>query len=297
MRNFFVMICLCSMVNMLSAQELDCRITVNSDNIEGTNKDIYTELGNRLTEFMNSRRWTDAMFQNEERINCSFIITITSAAGDNYSGNLQVQSNRPVFNSSYTTPIFNFKDENFKFTYAQADRLEFNENTYESNLMSVMAFYVNVILGLNFDSFSRCGGTKYFEKAEAIAALAQSSDDLGWKAFQSDKNRYAIISEYRDERLRKLRDVSYEYHRLGLDEMFQMTEKGRTKIFENLPYLQELNREKPFSIALQLFAESKMNEIMDMFQDATADERKKVYDIMTALLPTQSSKLKSLLNN
>jgi len=297
MRNFFVMICLCSMVNMLSAQELDCRITVNSDNIEGTNKDIYTELGNRLTEFMNSRRWTDAMFQNEERINCSFIITITSAAGDNYSGNLQVQSNRPVFNSSYTTPLFNFKDENFKFTYAQADRLEFNENTYESNLMSVMAFYVNVILGLNFDSFSRCGGTKYFEKAEAIAALAQSSDDLGWKAFQSDKNRYAIISEYRDERLRKLRDVSYEYHRLGLDEMYQMTEKGRTKIFENLPYLQELNREKPFSIALQLFAESKMNEIMDMFQEATPDERKKVYDIMTALLPTQSSKLKALLNN
>ncbi|MBR4839794.1 MAG: DUF4835 family protein [Paludibacteraceae bacterium] len=297
MRNFFVTICLCSMFNLLSAQELDCRITVNTDNIEGTNKDIYTELGNRLTEFMNSRRWTDAIFQNEERINCSFIITITSAAGDNYSGNLQVQSNRPVFNSSYTTPIFNFKDENFKFTYAQADRLEFNENTYESNLMSVMAFYVNVILGLNFDSFSRCGGTKYFEKAEAIAALAQSSDDLGWKAFQSDKNRYAIISEYRDERLRKLRDVSYEYHRLGLDEMFQMTEKGRTKIFENLPYLQELNREKPFSIALQLFAESKMNEIMDMFQDATADERKKVYDIMTALLPTQSSKLKSLLNN
>lgn len=297
MRNFFVMICLCSMVNMLSAQELDCRITVNSDNIEGTNKDIYTELGNRLTEFMNSRRWTDAIFQNEERINCSFIITITSAAGDNYSGNLQVQSNRPVFNSSYTTPLFNFKDENFKFTYAQADRLEFNENTYESNLMSVMAFYVNVILGLNFDSFSRCGGTKYFEKAEAIAALAQSSDDLGWKAFQSDKNRYAIISEYRDERLRKLRDVSYEYHRLGLDEMYQMTEKGRTKIFENLPYLQELNREKPFSIALQLFAESKMNEIMDMFQEATPDERKKVYDIMTALLPTQSSKLKALLNN
>ena len=297
MRNFFVTICLCSMFDLLSAQELDCRITVNTDNIEGTNKDIYTELGNRLTEFMNSRRWTDAIFQNEERINCSFIITITSAAGDNYSGNLQVQSNRPVFNSSYTTPIFNFKDENFKFTYAQADRLEFNENTYESNLMSVMAFYVNVILGLNFDSFSRCGGTKYFEKAEAIAALAQSSDDLGWKAFQSDKNRYAIISEYRDERLRKLRDVSYEYHRLGLDEMFQMTEKGRTKIFENLPYLQELNREKPFSIALQLFAESKMNEIMDMFQDATADERKKVYDIMTALLPTQSSKLKSLLNN
>lgn len=297
MRRFFVTLLLSSAALFVDAQELDCRITVNSDNIEGTNKDIYTELGNRLTEFVNSRRWTDAIFQNEERINCNLVITINSAAGENYAGSLQIQSNRPVFNSSYTTPIFNFKDENFKFNYAQADRLEFNENSYDSNLMSVVAFYVNVVLGLNFDSYSRCGGTKYFEKAEAIAALAQSSDDIGWQAFQSDRNRYAIISEYRDERLRKLRDVNYEYHRLGLDEMAQLMDKGRNKILENLPYLQELNRDKPFSIALQLFAESKMNELIDMFHDATPDERKKVYDILSSLLPTQSQKLKPLLNN
>jgi len=199
------------------AQELDCRIQVNTDNIEGTNKDIYTEFGNRLTEFINSQKWTDAIFLNEERINCNFVVTISSVSGDSYSGSLQIQANRPVYNSSYTTTLFNFKDENFNFNYAQADRLEFNENSYDSNLMSVMAFYVNVILGINFDSYSRLGGTKYFEKAEAIAALAQSSEDLGWKAFQSDKNRYALISNYRDERLRKLREVSYEYHRLGLD--------------------------------------------------------------------------------
>lgn len=279
------------------AQEMNCRIQINTDAIEGTNKDIYTEMGNRLTEFINTRKWTDAIFQNEERINCNFIITIASVAGDNYSGNIQVQANRPVFNSSYTTSLFNFKDENFTFSYAQQDRLEFNENTFESNLMSVMAFYVNIVLGLNFDTYSRCGGTPYFEKAEAIAALAQSSDDLGWKAFHSDKNRYALISNYRDERLRKMRDVSYEYHRLGLDEMAQSMEKGRNKILANLPYLQEVNREKPYSIALQLFVEAKMNELLDMFRDATPEEKKKVYDILSAIMPTQSAKLKELLNN
>ncbi|MCB9017978.1 MAG: DUF4835 family protein [Paludibacteraceae bacterium] len=296
MRIFCIVSILFFSLQLTFAQELDCRIQVNTDNIEGTNKDIYTELGNRLTEFINSRKWTDAIFLNEERINCNFIITITSVAGDSYSGSLQIQANRPVYNSSYTTTLFNFKDENFKFTYAQADRLEFNENTYESNLMSVMAYYVNVILGLNFDSYSRCGGTRYFEKAEAIATLAQSSDDLGWKAFQSDKNRYALISNYRDERLRKLRDVSYEYHRLGLDEMVFSVDKGRNKIYDNLPYLQEVNREKPYSVALQIFMEAKMNELLDMFRDATSDEKKKVYDVMISILPTRSQKLKELLN-
>lgn len=296
MRIFCIVSILFFSLQLTFAQELDCRIQVNTDNIEGTNKDIYTELGNRLTEFINSRKWTDAIFLNEERINCNFIITITSVAGDSYSGSLQIQANRPVYNSSYTTTLFNFKDENFKFTYAQADRLEFNENTYESNLMSVMAYYVNVILGLNFDSYSRCGGTRYFEKAEAIATLAQSSDDLGWKAFQSDKNRYALISNYRDERLRKLRDVSYEYHRLGLDEMVFSVDKGRNKIYDNLPYLQEVNREKPYFVALQIFMEAKMNELLDMFRDATSDEKKKVYDVMISILPTRSQKLKELLN-
>ena len=297
MRIFCIISILFFSLHLTMAQELDCRIQVNTDNIEGTNKDIYTEFGNRLTEFINSQKWTDAIFLNEERINCNFVVTISSVSGDSYSGSLQIQANRPVYNSSYTTTLFNFKDENFNFNYAQADRLEFNENSYDSNLMSVMAFYVNVILGINFDSYSRLGGTKYFEKAEAIAALAQSSEDLGWKAFQSDKNRYALISNYRDERLRKLRKVSYEYHRLGLDEMAQSADKGRNKIFENLPYLQEVNREKPFSVALQLFMEAKMNEILDMFRDATSEEKKKVYDVMISILPTQSQKLKELLNS
>ncbi|MBR2262065.1 MAG: DUF4835 family protein [Paludibacteraceae bacterium] len=285
-------ICLSS----LNAQEIKCHIQMNTEKIEGTNKDIYNELSNDLTEFINSRKWTDATFTEDERIECTFIFTLESAAGENYSGKLQIQASRPVYNSGYSTTLFNFMDNNLQFTYTQYQRFEFDENVYESNLLSTIAYYVNIILGLNFDSFSRYGGTKYFEKAELICALAQTSDDIGWKAFDSDRNRYALVSNYMDDRLKKLRDINYEYHRFGLDEMVNSTEKGRTNIYNNLPYLRDMNRAVPYSVALQNFVESKLNELLDMFQPATAKEKKDVYDILQSILPTESSKFKELLN-
>jgi hypothetical protein len=281
----------------IQAQEINGRVQVNSDNIEGTNKEIFNTLSTDLTEFINTRKWTDAIFQNEERISCNFIFTITETAGNNYSGDLQVQANRPVFNSSYTTPLFNFKDANIRFSYSQFDRLEYVDNSFDSNLMSIVAYYVNIILGLNFDSFSRYGGSKYFDRAEAIVALAQNTDDAGWKAFESERNRYALISNMQDERLKRLREVSYEYHRLGLDEMSLNVEKGRNKIYSLLPYLSEMNRAKPFSIALQLFAEAKRDELVDMFRNATPKEKKEVYDILVGILPTQTNRLEELLRN
>ncbi len=280
----------------LMAQDVKCNITFNTEKIEGTNKDIYTELSNDLTEFINSRKWTDATFTEEERIEIAFVFTIESVAGEAYSGTLQVQASRPVYNSGYTTTLFNFLDKNLKFNYTQYQRLEFDENLYESNLLSTIAYYVNIALGINFDSFSRYGGTRYFEKAELIVSLAQSSDDVGWKAYESDRNRYALVSNYMDDRLKKLRDVNYEYHRFGLDEMVNSTEKGRTNIYNNLPYLREMNRAVPYSIALQLFVENKLNELLDMFKPATSKEKKEVYDILLSILPTQSAKFQELLN-
>ena len=277
------------------AQEINCRVQVMADKIEGTNREVFESLNIKLTEFINSRKWTDAVFLNEERIDCSFIFTISEQMGTYFTGDLQVQANRPVFNSSYTSTLFNFKDANLKFNYTQFDRLEYYDNSFESNLMSVVAYYINIILGLNFDSYSRYGGSKYFEKAQTIVALAQSSDDAGWKAFHSERNRYALISNYQDERLKKLRDINYEYHRLGLDEMSMNVEKGRNKIYSILPYLRELNRAKPFSVALQLFAESKRDELIDMFGNSTPKERREIYDIMTGILPTQTNRLEPLL--
>jgi hypothetical protein len=252
-------------------------------------------LSNNLTEFVNTRKWTDAVFSNEERIDCNLIFTISETAGGYYTGDLQIQANRPVFNSGYTTPLFNFKDINLRFSYSQFDRFYYEDNSYESNLLALVAYYINVILGLNFDSFSRYGGSRYFEKAGMVVALAQSSDDPGWQAFQSERNRYALISNLQDERLKRLRDVNYEYHRLGLDEMSLNVEKGRSKIYSILPYLRELNRAKPFSVALQLFAESKRDELIDMFRNATPKEKREIYDILIEILPTQSNKLDELL--
>ncbi len=278
------------------AQDVKAYVRINTDQIEGTNKEIYTELSNDLTEFINSRRWTDATFSDEERIECNFVITLEKAAGENYSGQLQVQASRPVFNSGYNTTLFNFLDKNLQFTYTQYQKLEFDENTYENNLLSTIAFYVNIIVGLNFDSFSRYGGSRYYEKAEMIVSLAQGSSDVGWKAFDSDRNRYALVSNYQDERLKKLRDIIYEYHRFGLDEMVNSVEKGRTNIFNNMPYLKEMNRAVPYSVALQLFVESKMNELLDMFKPATSKEKKDLYDILQGILPTQTNKFQELLN-
>lgn len=296
LRIIFLLLFSCVFSIVAYSQEVKAYVRINSDQIEGTNKEIYDELSNSLTEFINSRKWTDATFTEEERIECNFVITIDNVAGESYTAQLQVQANRPVFNSGYNSTLFNFLDPNFTFTYTQFQRLEFDENLYESNLLSTMAFYVNIILGLHFDSFSRYGGSKYFEKAELIAALAQSSDDAGWKAFDSDRNRYALISNYIDERLKRLRDVNYEYHRFGLDEMVNSVEKGRTVIFGLLPYLQEMNRSFPYSIGLQLFVEAKINELLDMFKPATSKERKEVYDILSSILPTQSTKFQELLN-
>lgn len=281
----------------VSAQELNARVEINTDKIEGSNKDVFTTLQNDLAEFMNSRKWTDAVFANEERIDCSFILTINNYSGNTMSGNLQITASRTVYNSSYTTPIFNFKDDNFSFSYAQYDRLEFNENQYESNLMSIMAFYSYIILGVDFDTYSRFGGQKYFEKAELVANLARTSDDAGWKAYDSDKNRYALISNYMDNGLRGLRELFYDYHRLGLDMMSQNVENGKTQILSSLPALQSMNSAKPFSVSLQNFANCKLNELVDMFRNSSASDKQKVYEILSSVLPTQTSKMKDLTSN
>lgn len=281
---------------MCEAQDVKAYVRINAEQIGGTstNREIYDELSRDLTEFINSRRWTDATFTEEERIECNFVITLDKVAGESYSGQIQVQASRPVYNSGYSTTLFNFLDE-ITFNYTQYQKLEFDENVYENNLLSIIAFYVNIILGIEFDSFSRYGGSHYFEKAELIVSLAQTSDDVRWKAFDSDNNRYALVSNYQDERLKKLRDVIYEYHRFGLDEMVNSVEKGKTNIYNNLPYLKELNRAVPYSIALKLFVEAKMNELLDMFKPATAKEKKDVYDILQSILPTQSNKFQELI--
>ncbi len=272
------------------AQELNCSITINSDEVSGSNKDLYKDLEASLADFFNTHKWTDAVFQKEERIDITFSIYLentSEANGGKQSGNLSVTASRPVFNTSYTTPLFNFQDKNFDFTYNSGDRLDYSEGDYDAsqNLMAVLAFYVNIVLGLEFDSFSPLGGTPYFEKAEMISAAARSSEDAGWKALAKDNNRYSLISLYMDANMSNIRNVYYEYHRLGLDVMADDLNKGKAKILEQMTYLREMQRSKPFALPLQIFVNTKFDELYNLYRLDDQKVRDEVYSVVSAIAP------------
>ncbi len=272
------------------AQELNCSITVNADNVPGTSKDMYKDLESALADFFNTHKWTDAVFQKEERIDVTFTLYIdqsSEANGGKQTGMLSVTASRPVFNTSYTTPLFNYQDNNFTFNYNPGDRIDYSEGDYDvsQNLMAVLAFYVNIVLGLEFDSFSPLGGTSFFEKAEMISAAARSSDDEGWKAFAKNDNRYSLISLYMDANMANLRNVYYEYHRLGLDVMADDLNKGKAKILEQMTYLREMQRAKPFAVPLQIFVNTKFDELYNLYRLDDQKVREEVYDAVAAIAP------------
>lgn len=277
-----------SVVSM--AQELNCSITVNADNVPGTSKDMYKDLESALADFFNTHKWTDAVFQKEERIDVTFTLYIdqsSEANGGKQTGMLSVTASRPVFNTSYTTPLFNYQDNNFTFNYNPGDRIDYSEGDYDvsQNLMAVLAFYVNIVLGLEFDSFSPLGGTSFFEKAEMISAAARSSDDEGWKAFAKNDNRYSLISLYMDANMANLRNVYYEYHRLGLDVMADDLNKGKAKIMEQMTYLREMQRAKPFAVPLQIFVNTKFDELYNLYRLDDQKVRDEVYNVVAAIAP------------
>ena len=272
------------------AQELNCSITVNADNVPGTSKDMYKDLESALADFFNTHKWTDAVFQKEERIDVTFTLYIdqsSEANGGKQTGMLSVTASRPVFNTSYTTPLFNYQDNNFTFNYNPGDRIDYSEGDYDvsQNLMAVLAFYVNIVLGLEFDSFSPLGGTSFFEKAEMISAAARSSDDEGWKAFAKNDNRYSWISLYMDANMANLRNVYYEYHRLGLDVMADDLNKGKAKIMEQMTYLREMQRAKPFAVPLQIFVNTKFDELYNLYRLDDQKVRDEVYNAVAAIAP------------
>ena len=277
-----------SVVSM--AQELNCSITVNADNVPGTSKDMYKDLESALADFFNTHKWTDAVFQKEERIDVTFTLYIdqsSEANGGKQTGMLSVTASRPVFNTSYTTPLFNYQDNNFTFNYNPGDRIDYSEGDYDVSqiLMAVLAFYVNIVLGLEFDSFSPLGGTSFFEKAEMISAAARSSDDEGWKAFAKNDNRYSLISLYMDANMANLRNVYYEYHRLGLDVMADDLNKGKAKILEQMTYLREMQRAKPFAVPLQIFVNTKFDELYNLYRLDDQKVRDEVYNAVAAIAP------------
>lgn len=288
---------LISVAGLAEAQELRCNISVSSQKIQGTNKEIFTNMQRDMYEFLNNKRWTDHVFSYDERIECSIQITLDDQSGsDEFKGSLQLIISRPVYNSSYSTTLLNYKDNDILFKYREFEPLEFNESGQNTELVNLLAYYAYIILGFDYDSFSQMGGNEYFTKAENIVARCQNARESGWKSFESKRNRYWLINNLQDRSLSAVRECMYKYHRLGLDAMSDNVTDGRIELLSALELLQKVHRTKPNSYILQTFFDAKSDEIVNIFKPAFADERKRVYNIVSEINPANNTKYSGLVD-
>lgn len=286
--------------NVAFGQELNCRIQVVSQQIQSSNKHIFESMQKDLYEFINNRKWTENVFSNDERIECNILINLTEQIStDEYKGTMQIQSNRPVFNSNFNSVLFNYKDNDIQFNYVEFQPMEFNENSSLSNLTSLLAYYTYIIIGLDYDSFSPEGGTPYFQKAEKIVTNAQNLTQKGWKSFEGQKNRYWLIENIMNSKYGPVRDFYYKYHRLGLDVMSDKPADGRAEIAEDLKLLQKVYREKPsqFMNFLQIVFDAKADEFVNVFSESFPDEKARVNTLLKEIDPANSTKYLKIISD
>ena len=287
-----VMACFSKPSTALS-QELNCKVEINSEKVKTANKEIFNTLKTAITEYLNDTKWTETQFSANEKIDCRLYLTISNYddASNKMTGDLQVQSSRPVYNSSYTTTVINFKDTKIEFTYQENEPLVFSEQEMQSNLTAILNFYAYMIIALDFDTFSLNGGTPYYEKAARIVKLAQSSGETGWKAFEDTKNRSAVLSAYTDKATSDIRELMYKYHRLGLDQMSVSVDKGRAVITESLSLLKKVYDAAPMSVCLSMFRDAKLDELVNIYSKASLTEKQSVYDVLNPIFPTEGKRL------
>lgn len=278
------------------AQELKCDVEVNAQQIEGTNKSVFETLQEGISTYLNETKFTGATFAPNEKIECRVFLTVGEYNNDRIKGDLQVQLSRPVFNSTYTTTLFNFRDSKVEFEYREGDPLVFNENSIESNLTAILDFYAYLLIGIDFDSFSPKGGQPYFDRAQSIVQQAQSLGEVGWRTFEDTKNRAAVLGSYTDSNTSAVRDMLYNYHRKGLDEMVTSPDKGRAVITESLQGLKTVYGNAPMSVALSIFRDAKLDELVNLYSKAPATERQSVYDLLQPIYPTESDRLNKIKN-
>ena len=277
------------------SQELICNIMVNSNQVQTSDRQIFQSLQKSLYEFVNNTKWTDTKIENEERIDCSIMINISKMiSNDEFEGSIQIQSTRPIYGTSYKSTLFNYQDNNFRFNYLEFQALEFTENTHLSNLTSVIGFYINIILGLDFATFSEDGGMEYFGKAQKIVSNAQNAPQKGWKAFESDRNRYWLAYDLADPRYSSFQSCLYAYHRLGLDNLSEEPDDARFEITEALESLKSIYRENPSAFLLKLFFDAKSDEIVKIYSEAFPNEKARIVKTLVEIDPTNSSKYQKI---
>ncbi|MCW4127510.1 DUF4835 family protein [Prevotella copri] len=283
---------LCCSPSTISAQELQAKITINHAQISGTEKGVFDNLQQTLQQFVNNRQWTHLQFQKNERIICNFNITVTKYDRDQnlFTCKALIQANRPVFNSAYTSTLYNNVDDNFTFRFAEYDQLEFNEQQIDNQLTALFAYYAYLIIGIDLDSFAPKGGEDILQRCMILTNNAQNLDYPGWKAFSDDRNRYAIISDYLDGALEPFRLLQYDYYRKGLDEMANNAERGRTEITAALETgLKKAKENRPLSLLPQIWTDFKKDELANIYRGkGTQKEKESIYELLFSINPSQN---------
>jgi Domain of unknown function (DUF4835) len=280
------------------AQELNCTVTINSTQITTSDRGIFRDMKTAVEQFMNSRKWTGDAYKNYEKINCNMLITITKMpAIGNFSASVQVQAARPVYNSNYSSLIFNFADRDWEFEYIESLPLEFNDNTYTTNLTSMLALYAYLIIGVDADTFSELGGSPYFQKALAVVNNAQQANRPGWQPLNSNRSRYWIVENYNNGQMQDMRKSNYAYHRLGLDTFDKDPDKSREVILRGLKEVKKVRDVNPTSILVVSFFDAKSKELANIFSTGNIQVRREAYDIITAIDPSNRASYEKMIQN
>ncbi len=278
------------------AQELNCRVEVIAPQISNVEASIFESLEERIAEFVNGRRWTNDNFRLEERIECTMQITISDAPSPTtFKGNLQVQSSRPVYNSDYNTPLLLVNDSDFEIAWDGSSTIQFSPGQHRDNLSSILAYYAYMILGMDYDSMAQDGGTDFYVQAQAIVANAQSTGSSGWKASQNQQNRYWLVENMLSQTFKPVRNCLYNYHRMGLDRLYEDVERARLTMADALIEMRATHRIRPSSYNLQLFFLAKSDEILKVFGPAPDVEKTRLLPVLKQMDPGNISKYDSIL--
>ena len=277
----------------VQAQELQAKVTINHNQIQGTDASVFENLEETLTQFINDKQWTNLQFQPNERITCNFNITVTKYDNSTnvFTCNALIQANRPVWNSAYTTTLYNNRDNDFSFEFAQFDQLEFNEEMLDNQLVALIAYYAYLIIGLDLDSFAPMGGEDVLQRCMNLVNNAQTLNFPGWKSFDNDRNRFAIINDYLDGGMQPFRQLQYDYYRKGLDEMSTNAERGRTNITTALQEdLKKCRENKPLSMLPQIWTDYKKDELANIYKGkGTTNEKEAVYELLFSINASQNN--------
>lgn len=279
--------------NKVAAQELNARITINHSQIQGTDNAVFDELQQTLTQFVNDRQWTALQFQKNERIPCSFNITVTKydKSTNMFTCKAVIQATRTAYNSSYNTTIYSNQDNDFNFEYAQFDQLNFNEEAVDNQLTALMAYYAFLMIGINLDTFAPMGGEDVLQRCMNLANNCQNLNFPGWKAFDNDRNRFAIINDYLDGAMKPFRQLQYDYYRNGLDEMATNADRGRTNISTAIEEnLKKCHEDRPMSLLPQIWTDYKRDELANIYKgNGTQKEKEQVYEILFGINASQNN--------